>query len=80
MPRNMVAPYEMRSSEVRGKVTSPVKRGAKHRWRGFMPRNTVAPYEEHSDEVRGKGVVIKYLRLEDAKYIHSRLSDGRLDV
>ena len=34
-----------------------------------MPRNMVAPYEERSDEVRGKDIVIKYLRLEDAKYI-----------
>ena len=45
------------------------KQGAKHRLRGFMPRNRVAPYEERSDEVRGKCIFIKYLRLEDAKYI-----------
>ena len=46
-----------------------------------MPRNMVAPYEERSDEVRGKGIVIKYLRLEDAKSTHllasfSRQPDG----
>ena len=69
MPRNMVAPYEVRSTEVRGKVTSPVKHGAKHRLRGFMPRNMVAPYEVRSTKVRGKGIFIKHLRLEDAKYI-----------
>ena len=38
-----------------------------------MPRNMVTPYEVHSTEVRGKDVVIKHMRLEDAKSVPSSL-------